>query len=178
MAHKRRSERLGHYARRLRRGRGVVARVALSATALFLAALALAAAGCSDAVPTDPTPVTRPPVGQTGQAGGGGTGGDVAVPDALVGEWEALLVFSVPGDIVTTRTRWRFDADGTCRRTATTTSAVEGLPRVNARDCDFDVQPGEIVITFVGGEVARFDLSLLELPDTIVLDGLAYQRVG
>lgn len=154
----------------------MVARLALNAAALVLAALALAAVACTDAVPTDPTPITRLPVGQRGQSGGGA--GDTPAPEGLVGEWEAVLIFEVPGDIVTTRTRWRFDADGACRRTVTTLSAVEGIPLVNVRDCTFDIQPAEIVVAFDGGEIARFDLSLLGLPDTIVLDGLAYQRVG
>ena len=154
----------------------MVARLALNVAAVLFAALALAAAACTDALPTDPTPMTRLPAGQTGQSGGDAA--DPAAAGSLAGEWEALLVFEVPGDIVTTRTRWRFGGDGTCRRTVTSLSAVEGVPLISARDCTFAIAAAAIVVSYDDGEIARFDLSLLELPDTIVLDGLAYQRVG
>jgi hypothetical protein len=154
----------------------VVARLALSTAALVLSAFVLALTGCSDALPTTPTPATRP-IGQTGLSGGGG-GADPGTSTSLVGEWEVLLAFSLPDDIITTRTNWRFDDDGGCSRTVTTLSAAEGIPLTNVRECTFTIGPAELVVSYAGGEVARFDLSLLALPDTILLDGLAYQRVA
>jgi hypothetical protein len=157
----------------------MVARVALSAAALALSVLVLALGACSDALPTTPTPATRPPVGQGGLAGGDGSGGGGdAETAALAGTWEALLFFSLPDDVITTRTTWRFDADGGCSRTVTTLSAAEGVPLTSVRECTFAIGPAEIVVSYAGGEDASFTLSLLALPDTILLDGIAYQRVG
>ena len=170
MAYQRRSECGGDGAGRVARRRGLGLVRALSLI------LAVAAAGCDAPEPTAPEIIATPdcPSGSTG--GGRGTSPDDAT---LPGEWERFDVFQTDADVVTTTTRWRFAADGTCRRTITSFSVVEGFPRTSTRDCTWTTGVLEITITFAGADAATFDLAFAGFdPDRLVLDGFEYRRIG
>lgn len=171
MAYQRRSEcgrdRAGRAARRRSLG--------LLRTLTFAAALALAA--CDSPEPTAPEIIATPdfPSGSTGGGGSGTSPDDVTLP----GEWERFDVFQTDVDVVTTTTRWRFAADGTCRRTITSFSVVEGFPRTSVRDCTWTTGVLDVTITFAGADPATFDLAFAGFdPDRLVLDGFEYRRIG
>ena len=143
------------------------------ARALSLVAL-LAAAACDAPQATAPEIIATPDF-PAGSSGGGGSADNVTLP----GEWERFDVFQTDVDVVTTTTRWRFAADGSCRRTITTFSLIEGFPRSTARDCTWTTGSLEVTITFLGAEAATFDLSFAGFdPDRLILDGFEYRRVG
>jgi len=171
MAYQRWSECGRHRARRSARRR----RLGLARSLTLLVALATAA--CDSPEPTAPEIVATPdfPSGSTGGGGSGTSPDDVTLP----GEWERFDVFQTDVDVVTTTTRWRFAADGTCRRTITTFSLVEGFPRSSARDCTWTTGVLDITITFLGAESATFDLAFAGFdPNRLILDGFEYRRVG
>jgi len=143
---------------------------ALIALAVFLAACA------SDA--TAPEGGVLP----FGEASSGTTVGDGGAPGSssgtIVGEWERLEIVAFDGDIVTTSIHWLFDADGSCVRVITTTSAVEGIPRTEIRECTWRIGPAEITLRLGTDAEATFPLAFGGFdPNRLVLDGLEYQRV-
>ena len=122
---------------------------------------------------------TAPRTGLPGSGNGSGSGGGGGGESALVGEWQAVVVIEVPGDLQTTTTTWRFDAEGGCRRTMVTESLVEGFPRTTVNDCTWATNGGEVTISFAGGGSLTFDFSFAALdPDRLVLDGFEYQRLA
>ena len=167
MAHERRGER-----RRDRHGRDR-RRARLVACLILIAFLA---AGCDAPGPTAPDPGP----GIIGDAPDGIIGGGTATdPETLVGEWQRFDVVEFDQDLVTTTIHWQFDADGFCRRTITTFSAVEGFPRTTAVDCQYTIGPLEITITFSTGDTGTFPLSFPGFdPDRMLLDGFEYRRVA
>ena len=169
MANQRWSERDGDGARRGGRRR------CLALARVLILAAALGALGCDQPEPTAPEIIATPdfPSGSTG--GGSGEADDAT----LQGEWERFDVFETEFDIVTTRTHWRFSADGTCRRTITTFSVAEGFPRTTSRDCTWSTGVLEVTITFFGAAPATFDLAFAGFdPDRLILDGFEYRRIG
>lgn len=130
--------------------------------------MATLGAGCAPegAGPTGPATSTTP----EGTSASGNT--------ALIGEWQAVTLIGADSDVVSTTTLWRFNGDGSCRKTVTTVSAAEGIPRVSAADCTFTAGPASVTVSFAGQAPATFTVLLTGVtPDQMVLDGLAYQRV-
>jgi hypothetical protein len=120
---------------------------------------------------------TGPRLDRPGDGFGTGTSGSSEA--ALVGEWETVVVIEVPGDLQTWTTTWRFDADGTCRRTIVTESLAEGFPRATVRTCTWTTAAGEITIAFTGGGALTFHYSFAGFsPDRLVLDGYEYHRLA
>jgi hypothetical protein len=114
------------------------------------------------------------PAGGGGLGPGSSAGGGEA---ALVGTWRTVVVIQVPDDLQTWTTVWRFDAGGTCRRTAVTESLAEGFPRTTERACTWTVSDVQIAVSFAGGDTLAIDFSFAGLsPDRLVLDGFEYQR--
>ena len=142
-----------------------------------LVLIPLVLAACDAPGPAEPGPgpgvIADSP---DGIIGGGGTSTDV---ETLVGEWQRFDVVEFEQDLVTTTVHWRFDAGGFCRRTITTFSAVEGFPRTTERDCQYEIGPLEITITFSSGDTGTFTLSFPGFDrDRMLLDGFEYRRVA
>lgn len=169
MADERPGQRPGDDARRRAR-RGRLAPGALTAVILFLAACT------SDSTAPDLGGVL--PFGE-GASGGGSGGNDPGnASGTIVGEWERFEVVAFDGDFVTTAIHWLFDADGTCVRVITSTSANEGIPRTEVRECTWRVGPAEITLAIGTDPESTFPLEFGGFdPDRIILDGLEYQRV-
>jgi len=167
MVHERRGERCRD---RHGRDRG---RARLVAGLILISFLA---AGCDapGAAAPDPGP------GVIGDAPDGIIGGGTSTnSETLVGEWQRFDAVEFEQDLVTTTVHWRFDPDGFCRRTITTFSAVEGFPRTTVRDCQYEIGPLEITITFSTGDTGTFPLSFPGFdPDRMLLDGFEYRRVA
>lgn len=141
-----------------------------------LVLISLLAAGCDAPGPAAPDPGP----GVIGDAPDGIIGGGASTSlETLVGEWERFDVVEFEQDLVTTTVHWRFGPDGFCRRTITTFSAVEGFPRTTEVDCQYDIGPLEITITFSTGDTGTFALSFPGFdPDRMLLDGFEYRRVA
>lgn len=139
-------------------------------------ALALLLAAC-DAAPTAPGADGVLPFGEGASGTGGGNGPETS-SGTIVGEWERFEAIAFDGDLVTTATHWLFDADGTCVRVITTTSAIEGIPRTQIRECTWRIGPAEITLRLGTDAEATFSLAFGGFdPNRLVLDGLEYQRV-
>ena len=142
----------------------------------ILATLTLLLAACSaeTTTPTTDGPPIPFPKGMSG-------GSQVDAASAVVGSWRRFDVLSADDsdDIVTQTTEWAFDSVGGCQRTITTLDAVEGIPRVNRRDCTWETGVQEITLHWSDGEVTTFSLTFAAFdPDRMVLDGLEYQRIS
>jgi hypothetical protein len=135
------------------------------ALSLFLSLLA----ACGDGGPTG----TDRPEDNSATSGGPG-------PAArLAGTWRNVVVISVPGDLQTWTTTWRFESDGRCLQTVETESLAEGFPRVTERACTFAARDFDVTIAFTGGGTLVFAYSFADFsPDRLILDGFEYERVG
>jgi hypothetical protein len=142
-----------------------------------LAGLMLLAA-CTDPVATAPSGSRPAPIGFGPGVSGGSS---VNAAEALIGSWQRFDVFTADssGDIVTQTTTWLFDPSGTCQRTITTFSAVEGIPRGTTRDCTWTLGLQSITLAFSDGSSNTFTLTFAAFdPDRLVLDGLEYRRLS
>ena len=138
--------------------------------------LMLLAGGCDAPAPAAPEP--GPGIIADAPDGIIGGGGSADAAATLVGEWQRFDIVEFEEDLVSTTIHWRFEPDGFCRRTITTFSANEGFPRTTQTDCQYDVGPLEITITFSTGDTGTFDLSFPGFdPDRMLLDGFEYRRV-
>lgn len=136
----------------------------------LLMTLILAGCGGTPTGPSAPTPF-RPGDGTQRPRSGS--------PSPLHGEWTATLVVQLPADLQTTTIVWRFAADGSCRRTVTTESLVEGFPRTTVTECTYVADGAEVDVTYAGAtEPVSFPYSLVAFSrDRLLLDGIEYQRV-
>ena len=112
--------------------------------------------------------------------GGGGNGGGSTGVSPVIGTWQVVLVITVPGDIQTWTTTWRFDAAGTCHLTRTSFSLLEGFPRTTERDCRFLLSGGNVVVTYSDSNATQsLPYSFAGFsPDRLVLEGIEYRRIG
>ncbi|HEV8357492.1 MAG TPA: hypothetical protein VGQ17_12075 [Gemmatimonadales bacterium] len=113
-------------------------------------------------------------------SGGGNGGGSAGGNPSVTGTWQVVLVITVPGDIQTWTTTWRFDAAGSCQLTKTSFSLLEGFPRTTERDCRFVLSGGSVVVTYSDtGTTQSLPYSFAGFsPDRLVLEGLEYRRIG
>jgi hypothetical protein len=169
MADERSGQRPGDDARRIAR-RARLAPRALAALLVVLSACTSDATAPEDGVL---------PFGEASSGTNGGSGdGPGTSSGTIVGEWERLEVVAFDGDFITTSIHWLFDADGSCVRVITTTSAVEGIPRTEIRECTWRIGPAEITLRLGTDAEATFSLAFGGFdPNRLVLDGLEYQRV-
>ena len=100
----------------------------------MVALLLTLAAACS-AEQRDPVGLDDPP-DNPGTGGGGGGGG--AADEAFVGEWENVVIIQAGGDLQTTTTRWRFEADADCLQTYVLESALDGVLDLRVEPCTWD----------------------------------------
>ena len=136
---------------------------------LALPLLLMLLAGCGDGGPTGPE---RP-------EGNGGLSGGAGATERLTGTWRTVVVVSVPGDIQTWTTIWRFEPDGACLQTVETESLAEGFPRITERPCTFVARDFDVSISFIGGGTLVFEYSFADFsPDRLILDGFEYQRLA
>ena len=111
--------------------------------------------------------------------GSGGVAGGDGPTERLVGTWRTVVVVTVPGDIQTWTTVWRFEPDGSCRQTMETESLAEGFPRVTERSCAFVAHDFDVSITFTGGGTLVLEYSFADFsPDRLILDGFEYERLA
>ena len=96
--------------------------------------LCLILAACSSDQ-RDPVGLADPPNNPGIGGGGGGGGDDGAIVLDFVGTWENILIIPVDDDIQTSRTRWRFEADGDCLQSIETESALEGVIHFESNVC-------------------------------------------
>jgi hypothetical protein len=142
-----------------------------------VALLLTLAAACS-AEQRDPVGLEDPP-DNPGTGGGGGGGG--AADEAFVGEWENIVIIQAGGDLQTTTTRWRFDADGECVQTYVLESALDGVLDLRVEPCTWD-NDGlllELTVTIVDdGSVLTFDYEFPGVDgQTLVLNGQEFGRL-
>jgi hypothetical protein len=83
-------------------------------------------------------------------------------------------------DVQRTTTTWQFAPDGSCRRTIETFSLLEGFPRTTERNCTFQLDVNDLVITFVGDTTAiRFRVAFEGFsPERLLLDGIVFDRIA
>jgi hypothetical protein len=140
-------------------------------------ALLLTLAACT-AEPRDPVGLTDPP-DNPGTGGGGGGGG--AADGAFVGEWENVTVIQAGGDLQTTTTRWRFEADAECLQTYVLESALDGVLDLRVEPCTWDNDGllRELTVTFVDdGSVLTLDYEFPGVDgQVLVLDGQEFGRL-
>lgn len=99
--------------------------------------------------------------------------------EQLLGTWRAVVVVTLPGDLQTWTTTWRFDPAGSCRQTVETESLAEGFPRVTERSCSFVARDFDVAIAFTGGGRLVLRYSFADFSsDRLVLDGFEYQRLA
>jgi hypothetical protein len=140
-------------------------------------ALLLTLAACS-AEQRDPVGLDDPP-DNPGTGGGGGGGG--AADEAFVGEWENVVIIQAGGDLQTTTTRWRFEADADCVQTYVLESALDGVLDLRVEPCTWD-NDGlllELTVTFVDdGSVLTFDYDFPGVDgQVLVLNGQEFGRL-
>lgn len=164
MARQRWSERGGHHARRRRR---------LARLALYLGLAACSLQACeSETAPLEP-PTTLPGGGSSGQ--GGGTSG----PALLVGTWQRVALVQTNDDVQRWTTTWLFQDDSDCRRTTEALSLVEGFPRTQVGDCQWQPSGPAITVRFNGqADSVVFDYHFGTSSDQLVLGGFEFQRVS
>ncbi len=120
-----------------------------------------------------------PPTGLPDGGNGAGADGGPVRSAALVGDWRAIVVIEVPGDLQTWTTTWHFAAAGDCHQTVVTESLAEGFPRTTERACRWSTNGGQVTIAFTGAGTLTFAFSFAALdPDRLVLDGSEYQRLA
>jgi len=108
-----------------------------------------------------------------------GQGGGTSNNNAILGEWETIIVISAADDLQKWTTNWLFRSGGSCRFQQTTESLVEGFPRVELRNCTWRTANGFLTVTYTDtGEVLsmRFEFAALD-PNRLVLDSIEYHRV-
>lgn len=144
----------------------------------MVALLLTLAAACS-AEQRDPVGLDDPP--NNPGTGGGGGGGGGAADEAFVGEWENVVIIQAGGDLQTTTTRWRFDADGECVQTYVLESALDGVLDLRVEPCTWDNDGllRELTVTFVDdGSVLTFDYEFPGVDgQTLVLNGQEFGRL-
>jgi hypothetical protein len=118
------------------------------------------------------------PTGTDRPGENGGIGGGAGPTERLVGTWRTVVVITVPGDLQTWTSTWRFEPDGDCRETVETESLVEGFPRGTERACTFVVRDFDVTIDFADGGTLVLEYSFADFsPDRLILDGFEYQRL-
>jgi len=106
-----------------------------------------------------------------------GSGGP-SLDDALVGQWESVLLIDVPGDLQTWTTDWIFNADATCRLTRVVRSLVEGTPRLTIRDCRWKSANFSVTATYADQTVSVMSYSFPLLDrQRLLLEDVPYDRV-
>ena len=106
-----------------------------------------------------------------------GNGGP-SLNDALVGQWESVLLIDVPGDLQTWTTDWTFNADATCRLTRVIRSLVEGTPRLTIRDCRWKSANFTVTATYADQTVSVMSYSFPLLDrQRLLLEDVPYDRV-
>ena len=144
----------------------------------MVALLLTLAAACSSEQ-RDPVGLDDPP--NNPGTGGGGGGGGGAVDEAFVGEWENVVIIQAGGDLQTTTTRWRFDADGECVQTYVLESALDGVLDLRVEPCTWDNDGllRELTVTFVDdGSVLTLDYEFPGVDgQTLVLNGQEFGRL-
>jgi hypothetical protein len=142
---------------------------------LVLLALTLALGACEAGSPTTPDYLPAPGGGNPGTGGGGG--GGVA---QLVGSWEATTIIDLPAnDFITTETTWIFKANTECLQTIRTQQFSDGIIYTTVRGCTFTVGQGVIHVLYAGALGATdytFEFPLND-PDTLILQGITYERI-
>ncbi len=143
----------------------------------MVALLLTLAAACS-AEQRDPVGLDDPP-NNPGTGGGGGGGG--TADEAFVGEWENVTIIQAGGDLQTTTTRWRFEADADCLQTYVLESALDGVLDLRVEPCTWD-NDGlllELAVTFVDdGSVLTFDYEFPGVDgQVLVLNGQEFGRL-
>jgi hypothetical protein len=109
----------------------------------------------------------------------GGTSRSAGPSEQLVGTWRTVVVVTLPGDVQTWTTTWRFEPDGGCSETVETESLAGGFPRVTERSCRFVARDFDVTIDFTGGGTLVLQYSFAGFsPDRLVLDGFEYQRLA
>lgn len=113
-----------------------------------MVALLLTLAAACTAEQRDPVGLEDPP-DNPGTGGGGGGGG--AADEAFVGDWENVVIIQAGGDIQTTTTHWRFDADGDCVQGYVLESALDGVLDFRVETCTWDNDGllRQLTVTFV-----------------------------
>jgi hypothetical protein len=140
----------------------------------LLPAVILLLAACDGAL--------RDPVGvgsgsnNGGTIGGGGGGGS----SVLLGAWQANLIFELSNDIQRHTITWSFNPDGGCRRTVEIFSVLEDRSLTTTVNCTFRSSGSDVAITYEGNTSAvNFSWSLENFSrDHLILDGVAYDRIG
>lgn len=112
--------------------------------------------------------------------GGGGNGGGGSTATALTGTWLATFIFRTETDVQRHDVTWSFRPDGSCSRTVAVTSVLEGLTHTTTTACTWVSANGSVAITYAHApSPVTFRWSVPTLSrDTLVLDGVEYQRVG
>ncbi len=97
---------------------------------------------------------------------------------ALVGQWEAVLLVSIPDDWQTWTTDWTFNLDGTCHFTRVIRSVAEGGVRVTDRDCSWRSANSTVTATYTDSTVSVMPYSFPNLDRrTLELERITYTRV-
>lgn len=112
---------------------------------------------------------------------GGGDDGEGAADQAFVGEWENIIIIEIGGDIQTTTTRWRFEADLDCVQGYVLESALDGVLdlRIEACSWDNDALLRQLLITFADdGSTLTFDYEFPGVDgNTLILNGQEFTRI-
>lgn len=107
----------------------------------------------------------------------GGVGGP-SLDAALVGQWQTVLLVSIPDDWQTWTTDWTFNLDGSCHFTRTVRSLAEGGLRVTDRDCRWTSANSTVTATYTDGSVSVMPYSFPNLDRrTLELERITYTRV-
>ena len=109
-----------------------------------------------------------------------GTGGTNISRNALVGEWEVVLIVNEGGDFQVWTTNWIFAPDHTCRWRQSIESTLEGVTRERFRTCIWTTSNNTVIVTYDDtGASATMDLEFPTFDgDRIILQGVEYQRIN
>ena len=142
---------------------------------IALLALTLALGACEAGSPTTPDYLPAPGGGNPGT---GGTGGSAA--GQIVGTWEATTIIGLPAnDFITTESTWIFKANTECLLTIRTEQFSEGVIYTTVRGCTYTVGQGVIHVLYEAAMTATdytFEFPLND-PDTMILQGITYERI-
>lgn len=142
---------------------------------LALLALTLALGACEAGSPTTPDYLPAPGDGNPGTGGAGGGGAA-----QLVGTWEATTIIDLPAnDFITTETTWIFKANTECLQTIRTEQFSEGVTYTTVRACTYTVGQAVIQVLYEAAMAATpytFEFPLND-PDTLILQGITYERI-